>query len=432
MPALAIALSPSFLQVAAGSSISLAVEIRNLGTVVDRYRCEIVGLDPTWFTVTPTSVELFPQRDSADQLARSDAPPTVGRFTVSVHPPRTSAATAGQWPIGVKVTSEHDPGNRLVEEATLNILPFGLVEGSLRPMALSGRLGASTSAHVTNRGNRPETITVTGTDPAERIDFEIERPIVTLQPGQTAQIPMRLTSGGLKVIGGRDNRPFTVDLRAGTFDTAPVLLTGTFERHALIPSGIPIAVTALSALTLAGMAVYAISNQGPDPSPTASPTPSPTASPTASPTPSPTLSPTLSPTPSPTSAPQFQVTVTFKSIKVLDDADPVLSGAGEVWLSIEVNGQTKRWPTVGTRSLSDGDVDTLDVEFSLTLSEDEALAIEATGTDDDDGPDDPLGVARKTWTRANDWGSGTHTATSTKPDGQFKITYTVEVTRLNP
>jgi hypothetical protein len=257
MSSLAITVNAAGVQVMPGQAASFTVEVRNLGTVVDRYHCEIVGMDPGWVTVTPASLELFPQRE-LDERGRSDAPPTVGRFTVALHPPRSAAAVAGAWPIGAKVASEHDPANRLVEEATITMLPFGALDADLRPALMGGRFGASTALHLANRGNRPEAVTITGTDRAERIDFRIDRPILTLQPGETVNVKLRLSGGDVKLVGGADTRPFTLDVRANSYDTAPLSLSGTYERRALIPTGLPVAGATLAALAMGGLALVQI------------------------------------------------------------------------------------------------------------------------------------------------------------------------------
>jgi hypothetical protein len=160
MSELAVSIQASGVVVTPGSSATFTVEVRNLGTVVERYRCEIVGMDPGWLTVTPASLELFPRHDEG--RARADAPPSVGRFTVTLHPPRLPLATAGPWPIGAKVTSEHDPSGRVVEETTVAILPFGALDATLHPSIASGRRGADATVQVTNQGNRPEAVTSTG------------------------------------------------------------------------------------------------------------------------------------------------------------------------------------------------------------------------------------------------------------------------------
>src|SRR6266545_2139739 len=268
MSSLAITLNAAGVQVMPGQAASFTVEVRNLGSVVDRYRCEIVGMDPAWVTISPASLELFPARE-LDERGRADGPPTVGRFSVALHPPRSAAALAGAWPIGAKVVSEHDPANRLVEEATITILPFGGLDADLRPALMGGRFGANTVVHLTNAGNRPEAVTISGSDRAERIDFRIDRPILNLGPGETVNVRLRLTGGDVKLVGGADTRPFTLDVKAAAYDTPPVTLSGTYERKALIPTGLPVALATILALGMGGLAIKQafFSGGAPGPSP---------------------------------------------------------------------------------------------------------------------------------------------------------------------
>src|SRR5437667_9539202 len=342
MSTLAITVNAPGVQVMPGQATSFTVEVRNLGSVVDRYPCEMVGMDQAWVTVSPASLELFPARELDERAGGrgSDAPPTVGRFTVAVHPPRSSAATAGAWPIGAKVSSEHDPAQRMVEEATITFLPFGGLDADLRPSFMGGRFGAGTLVHLTNAGNRQEAVTIAGTDRAERLDFKIDRPLLTLAPGETVNVKLRLSGGDVKLVGGADTRPFTLDVKTNSYDTPPLSLSGTYEKRAIVPAGLPVAGATLAALAMGGFAVYSaflapkaanVADTATIPSPTAvvSPasgvggngsgaggagggaasqapasapaTPAPTAAPT--PTPAPTATPTPPPTAPPTPPP---------------------------------------------------------------------------------------------------------------------------------
>ena len=251
-------------------------------------------------------MELFPQRESGD-AARPDSPPSIGRFQVTLHPPRTSAAKAGPWPFGAKVTSEHDPMNRLVEEGSVVFLPFGTLDADLRPSVVSGRFGTKAELHLSNRGNRPETVEVSGSDRAARITFDVQPPRLTLAPGETAIVPIGLSAGGARLVGGTETRPFSVDVRAATVDTPPLNLPGTLEKSAIIPSGLPVAIGGLLALGMGAFALWAAFLRPPT-SPVVAqaslPAPTPiviTAPPTAAP--SVTLAPTPSPKPTPSPTP---------------------------------------------------------------------------------------------------------------------------------
>lgn len=310
MPNLAVTIQATGVVVAPGSTAAFSVEVANLGTVVDRYRCEIVGIDPAWVTVSPTSIELFPQNGDA---RRSDSPPSIGRFTVNLHPPRVPAAVAGPWPIAARVTSEHDATSRRVEETTVAILPFGALETDLHPSIAGGRLGAGAIVQIVNQGNRPETVVLSGSDPAAKIAFEFRPPSANLSPGESLGVAARLSAGGLKLLGGTETRPFKIEVRPSAPDTAIQVLSGTFERRALIPPGLPAAAAVVAALALAAVAVFGITRPPTSPiadratsaSPTAAPaaTPSPTSAPTPSPSVEVTASPTEPPTPSPTASP---------------------------------------------------------------------------------------------------------------------------------
>jgi hypothetical protein len=327
MPDLAVTIQATGVLVAPGSSTSFTVEVTNLGTVVDRYRCEIVGMDPSWVTVTPASMELFPQ--AGDARPRADLPPTVGRFTVTLHPPRVAAAVAGPWPIGARVTSEHDPSSRRVEETIVAVLPFGALEADLHPSIAGGRLGAKAIIQITNKGNRPEAVTILGSDPADKLAFEFRPPTANLGPGDSLGVVARLSGGGLKLAGGTETRPFKLDIRASSADTEPRVLNGTFERRALVPSGVGAALAVVAALALGAAAVFGLTRP-----PAAQATPSPGATPlvlvvTASP---PTAPPTEAPPSSappteapPTSAPPTEPPPTAPPV------DPNTCISGYVW-----------------------------------------------------------------------------------------------------
>ncbi|HYU50420.1 MAG TPA: hypothetical protein VEO91_10895, partial [Candidatus Limnocylindria bacterium] len=51
---------------------------------------------------------------------------------------------------------------------------------------------------------------------------------------------------------------FSLDVRAASYDTPPVNLSGTYERRALIPTGLPVALATVLALGMGGLAVASI------------------------------------------------------------------------------------------------------------------------------------------------------------------------------
>ena len=259
MADLAVSILSDALRVAPGSQVSFVVEVRNLGSVVARYSCEIVGLDPAWWTVTPAAMELFPERDAApDGRSRPDAPPTVGKFNVTIRPPRSPEARAGDWPIGAKIQSEHDPSGRSVEETVVTMLPFGQLEADLVPSLVNGRLSAATVVSVRNAGNRPESFAAAGSDKAKFLKYEFEPPSVALGAGEDQPIKLRVRPQKAILIGQSVNRTFGIDVHGDGPDTPPASLTGTLNQRSIVPPSTPKWIGILIAFAMAALALWGL------------------------------------------------------------------------------------------------------------------------------------------------------------------------------
>src|SRR5439155_12307267 len=85
---------------------------------------------------------------------------------------------------------------------------------------------------------------------------KIDRPLLTLAPGETVNVKLRISGGDVKLVGGADTRPFTIDVKTNSYDTPPLSLSGTYEKRAIVPAGLPVAGATLAALAMGGFAVY--------------------------------------------------------------------------------------------------------------------------------------------------------------------------------
>jgi hypothetical protein len=258
MADLAISIEAGDRRVAAGGQLSFVVEVRNLGTVVDRYTCDLVGMDSTWWTVSPPAIELFPERDAPEGRARADAPPTSGRFTITIRPPRTAEARAGEWPVGARVQSEHDPDSRAVEETVVEILPFGQLEADLLPSQVTARIRGNGVLALRNAGNRPETFEATASDKAKALSYEFRPESISLGAGEDEQVGLRVKPSRLILLGQPQLRPFNVDVRGDGPDTPPVAIAGMLQQHSLVPPWVPRALTTLAFLVMAAIALWAL------------------------------------------------------------------------------------------------------------------------------------------------------------------------------
>jgi len=353
MANLAVTIKAEGLRVAPGSRATFTVEVTNIGAVVDRYTCEILGIPTSWWSVSPPALELFPERDRPTEARqRSDVPPATGSFTVAIHPPRSPEARAGVWPIGARVSSEHDPASRTVEEASVEVLPFGEIQAELLPSLVSARRTANTQLRVSNQGNRPESISIAGSDKAKALQYGFVPPTAGLEPGADALVKTKITSSKWLWLGSSTSKAYTIGVAAASEDTAPVSIPGTFTQVSVIPPSMPRILATLAAFALAAFAIWQLlvkpqisdaanaaakdavapvqsqvaalasivapansaaasasaqPTAGPSISlpPTPKPTPPPTLKPgqTATPTPPPTPTPKATPTPAPTPTP---------------------------------------------------------------------------------------------------------------------------------
>jgi hypothetical protein len=133
---------------------------------------------------------------------------------------------------------------------------------------------------------------------------------------------------------------------------------------------------------------------------------------------------------------QARVVVTFTQITIESDADPF--AAGELWLDMNLNGQTGRFPSSGTRDMNDGDTLNINQSFTFTLQEGrDSLNIFVNGTDEDSpgfpafDNHDPMGTVSRVFSSGGQWGAGSHSDRSTCPDGCYVLHYTITTTFLN-
>jgi hypothetical protein len=363
MDELAVTILAEGLQVMPGSHVSFKVEVRNLGSVVDRYFCDVLGLDPAWTTVTPASLELLPDAGRAGGQGGHGERPTVGTFTVSLHPPRHPSALARSWPIAVNVRSENDARIHRIEETSVAILPFGSIEALLTPSASRSRLSTTPTLRLENGGNQAELVTYEGTDSAGRLDFGFSPPRLELKPGQAVAVKVKLSPSGSNLLGQAQTSSYSIQIRGSGLGTAPVAVSGSHAQLSLIPTQLPWFGAVVVALSMAGLAVRTImadpvvraspeASQGPAtagpsvvlPSIVASPTGRPSSgqpsasasaapassvpSPTPSPTPTLTAPPTATPTLSPTPAPVVAAWAIAKANALSDAGHPIGSPVG--------------------------------------------------------------------------------------------------------
>ena len=303
-----IKLPGDVLQVVPGSVATVAVTVRNTGTVVDQFALEVLGEASSWATVEPSTLSLFPDAE--------------GKAVVRFAPPRLPTVAAGSVVFGVRAASREDPTGSAVEEGAMVVGAFASTFAELLPRTSTGSRSATHNVAIDNRGNAPVNATVSGTDPDGLLNISARPPGLVVEPGTAAFTRVNIAPRKTFWRGQPKSRPFKLQIESP--DGAPIVLDGSLVQQAVLPSWFMKAVLACLLLAiLAGLfwfglfqpamktaAQQALADAGITPTPAAAaPTPTPVPTPTLAPgvTPGPTPVPTPTPTawPSSTAGPLF-------------------------------------------------------------------------------------------------------------------------------
>src|SRR4051794_4990786 len=92
-----IVLEPDTAGVDAGGRTTLTASLRNQSGIVDSYELRVQGMPQPWWSAAPPALDLVP--------FGADSGGYEGKTAISVHPPRSPEARAGQWEVQVVAVS---------------------------------------------------------------------------------------------------------------------------------------------------------------------------------------------------------------------------------------------------------------------------------------------------------------------------------------
>jgi len=172
-----LSLSTTELETAPGGSMEIILKIRNLSNIVDRFHIKVIGLDPTWWTLSIPTFACFPR----DQ----------GESKLTIHPPKEAEAMAGSYSFRVKAVSEANPQDETVVAAMLVLRGFVVWEVELSPTKVMGPNGTYRIT-ASNSGNADAVLLLEGKDPEESLIFNFSQDKVTVPAGGTTQIKLTI------------------------------------------------------------------------------------------------------------------------------------------------------------------------------------------------------------------------------------------------
>jgi type II secretory pathway pseudopilin PulG len=228
-------LSATVLVAEPGQEAVCAVNIRNAGRVVDQFTIDVVGDAGAWAVAEPPVVNVIPGETATVNV----------RFA----PPRSSDVMAGQVPFGIRVSSSEDPAGSVVEEGTVDVLPFTDVTGEMVPAKVETASKANFEVAVDNRGNHPVAVGLRPFDPEDDLEFRLERTELELGQGTAAFVRLRVKPRRRFLRGQPQRHPFRVLVAADGLEPFPV--EGTLVQRQLLPKWLLPLLAALLVLALA-------------------------------------------------------------------------------------------------------------------------------------------------------------------------------------
>jgi hypothetical protein len=166
-----VSLSATKLEVAPGESVEATITIRNQSQIVDQFGIRIQGLDPTWWTLSTSSISLFPR----DQ----------GEAKLTIRPPKEAEAKAGSYSFQVRAVSQANAEEMTEEEAYLVLRGFLVWDVEMSPTKVVGRSGTYRLT-ASNSGNTDITLVFEGKDPEEVLDYTFNDDKLVVQAGESA------------------------------------------------------------------------------------------------------------------------------------------------------------------------------------------------------------------------------------------------------
>ncbi|WP_404957751.1 hydrolytic protein [Streptomyces sp. 147326] len=212
-----------------GGSASTSLTVRNDSDIVEAYRLEVVGDCAAWTTVEPERVSLYPG--------------TSETVTIRLEPPRSSQVRAGDVPLAVRVLPTEHPEAVRVPETTVHIEAFRELRAESAPKRRRGWLRGRYRLAVRNEGNCPVQLGFTPAQPGEELKFAFTPAALKLEPGESAEVGLRVRTGSPVWFGTPVTWPFTVEVAETGAAAGDSAADGGGEEGRERPGQVPVRAT---------------------------------------------------------------------------------------------------------------------------------------------------------------------------------------------
>ena len=226
-----VGLSPERVVINPGEKAEVTVNIRNAGEVVEVFSIEIEGIESNWYSLSVSSVSLFPGDSETVRIS----------FT----PPLSSTSGAGSYTATVKVSSRRDSTITSTADLSLELGKISSYELDLTPKKVRGGKG-SFEVVINNTGNLTNTYKLEASDPEAMCNFEFKSDTIAVEAGQMGKVPLTVSPKKRPLTGAAKLCTFTVTVTPVASEVKTV--QGQLECPARFPKWAPMALIALVAI----------------------------------------------------------------------------------------------------------------------------------------------------------------------------------------
>ena len=182
--------------VAPGARLQLVLIIENLGDQPELYTVELGGLNREWVKTNRRDVRLDPHEQT--------------EVIISVRPPRSSQTKPGLYPLTVTVKLKEQPDVKLEAVREINVVGYAGLAVIVRERKQPG----SYHVAVQNQGNTPVSLQLGGFHPRKLLRYRFEPNQMSLAPGETEQVKLRVQPRGIRLMGTPETTEFVVVARS--------------------------------------------------------------------------------------------------------------------------------------------------------------------------------------------------------------------------
>lgn len=249
-----LTLGATRLQVEPGGQAQLSVTVRNPGHLVESFRLDVVGLDPTWWQVHPPELPVYPgQEESA---------------LIVLNPPAQAQAPDAALPFGVRAVSTLDANRSVVEEGDLEVGRILDLQATIRPVTSRGRWLGNHHVTYTNWGNSAVFLRLSAGDKDGQLGFRVTPEQLSVPVGGSAKARVRVRPVKPFLRGTPQHRPFqiigesggstptgtprTPAARAGVPEAGRPVVDGALQQVPILSRSV-VVLAGLLALGLAGV-----------------------------------------------------------------------------------------------------------------------------------------------------------------------------------